>query len=229
MGVEIQLNALVTDVDYSGLTVKVKDADGDQPAIESAVKVCRPACRPARWASMLADQSDGTEVDQAGRVVVEPDLTVKGHPNVFVIGDLMSVPGVPGMAQGAIQGAAYAAKQIKTSSRQKATRRTANRSSTSTRAAWPRLPVQRGRQVGKLEFGGFLAWLAWLGLHLYYLVGNRSRSITAILVVRHLPRPRPQPAGDHRKVGLRAQSVGGNPGSERPKIRWVTRAKIDPS
>ena len=48
----------------------------------------------------IAEQSDGTEVDRAGRVVVEPDLTVKGHPNVFVIGDLMSVPGVPGHGAG---------------------------------------------------------------------------------------------------------------------------------
>ena len=44
---------------------------------------------------------------------MEPDLTVKGHPHVFVVGDLMAVPGVPGMAQGAIQGARYATKQIK--------------------------------------------------------------------------------------------------------------------
>lgn len=50
----------------------------------------------------LADQS-GSETDRAGRVLVEPDLTVKGHPNVFVVGDLMSVKDVPGMAQGAIQ------------------------------------------------------------------------------------------------------------------------------
>ena len=62
---------------------------------------------------MIADQSEGTEVDRAGRVVVEPDLTVKGHSNVFVVGDLMSVPDVPGMAQGAIQGARYAATLIK--------------------------------------------------------------------------------------------------------------------
>ena len=60
----------------------------------------------------FAEQSDGTETDRAGRVVVEPDLTVKGHPYVFVVGDLMAVPGVPGMAQGAIQGANYATKLI---------------------------------------------------------------------------------------------------------------------
>lgn len=45
---------------------------------------------------MIAEGSDGTEIDRAGRVIVEPDLTVKGHPNVFVVGDLMFVPGVPG-------------------------------------------------------------------------------------------------------------------------------------
>ena len=62
-------------------------------------------------------------------------------------------------------------------------------------------------QIGKLEFGGFLAWLAWLGLHLYYLVGSRNRLMAVHLVVRHLPRQGPRPAGDHRTVGVRAQGV----------------------
>ena len=111
MGVEIQLNAMVTAVDYQGITVK--DKDGPERRIECACKVWAAGVAASPLGRMLAEQSDGTEVDRAGRVVVEPDLTVKGHPNVFVVGDLMSVPGVPGMAQGAIQGAKYATKLIK--------------------------------------------------------------------------------------------------------------------
>lgn len=49
---------------------------------------------------ILAGQSDGTEVDRAGRVLAEPDPTVTGHPYVFVVSDLIAVPGVPAMAQG---------------------------------------------------------------------------------------------------------------------------------
>ena len=105
MGVEIQLNAMVTDVDYQGVTVK--DKDGAERRIECACKVWSAGVQASPLGKMIAEQSDGTEIDRAGRVIVEPDLSVKGHPNVFVVGDLMSVQGVPGMAQGAIQGAKY--------------------------------------------------------------------------------------------------------------------------
>jgi NADH dehydrogenase len=132
MGVEVKLNTMVTDVDYMGLTVKEKDGEdfGEEYRIECAVKVWSAGVQASPLGKVVAEQSDGTEVDRAGRVVVEPDLTVKGHSNVFVIGDLMSVPNVPGMAQGAIQGAVYATKQIK-----EGTQRIASRSSTSTKAA----------------------------------------------------------------------------------------------
>ncbi|EUA68654.1 putative membrane NADH dehydrogenase ndhA [Mycobacterium xenopi 4042] len=102
MDVEIQLNAMVTAVDYYGITVQ--DKDGSQRRIQCACKVWAAGVQASPLGKILAEQSDGTETDRAGRVLVQPDLTVKGHPNVFVVGDLMAVPGVPGMAQGAIQG-----------------------------------------------------------------------------------------------------------------------------
>src|SRR5580693_5106975 len=111
MGVEVQLNAMVSDVDYKGITIKAEG--GTQRRIECACKVWAAGVQASSLGKMIAEQSDGTETDRAGRVIVEPDLTVKGHPSVFVIGDLMSVPGVPGMAQGAIQGASYATKAIR--------------------------------------------------------------------------------------------------------------------
>src|SRR6185503_14344409 len=102
-----------------------------------------------------------------GRVVVEPDLTVKGHPHVFVVGDMMSVPGVPGMAQGAIQGAVYATKQIKSELKgsKKNGRDPANREPFKYFNKGSMSTISRFSavcQIGKLEFGGFLAWLAWL-------------------------------------------------------------------
>jgi NADH dehydrogenase len=96
VGVEIQLNAMVTAVDYQGITVK--DKNGTERRIECACKMWAAGVQASPLGKMIAEQSDGTEVDRAGRVVVEPDLTVKGHPHVFIVGDLMSVPGVPGMA-----------------------------------------------------------------------------------------------------------------------------------
>jgi NADH:quinone reductase (non-electrogenic) len=176
MGVEVKLNTMVTDVDYLGLTVKdVKDKDAEPYRIDAAVKVWSAGVQASPLGKLLAEQSDGTEVDRAGRVVVEPDLTVKGHPNVFVVGDLMSVPNVPGMAQGAIQGAVYATKQIKAELKgaDAAARKPFKYLNKGSMATVSRFNAVC--QIGKLEFGGFLAWLAWLGLHLYYLVGHRNR------------------------------------------------------
>ena len=177
MGVEVKLNTMVTDVDYMGLTVK---EDGEEHRIECAVKVWSAGVQASPLGKLVAEQSEGTEVDRAGRVIVEPDLTVKGHRNVFVIGDMMSVPNVPGMAQGAIQGAVYATKQIKSELKgaDPANRRPFkyfNKGSMSTISRFSAVC-----QIGKLEFSGFLAWLAWLGLHLYYLVGGRNRLMAVI-------------------------------------------------
>src|SRR5258708_34774827 len=110
MGVEIQLDAMVTDVDRNGITVK--DSDGTIRRIESATKVWSAGVSASPLGRDLATQSD-VEIDRAGRVKVLPDLTVPGHPDVFVVGDMAAVEGVPGMAQGAIQGGRYAAKAIK--------------------------------------------------------------------------------------------------------------------
>jgi NADH:ubiquinone reductase (H+-translocating) len=179
MGVEVQLNAMVVDVDYLGITIKEKD--GVERRIECACKVWSAGVQASPLGEMIARQSEGTETDRSGRVVVEPDLTVKGHPNVFVVGDLMAVPGVPGMAQGAIQGANYATKLIK--------RGLKGQDDPATRAPFKYLDkgsmatVSRFSavaQVGKLEFGGFIAWLAWLVLHLIYLVGFKNRFTTLI-------------------------------------------------
>jgi NADH:ubiquinone reductase (H+-translocating) len=179
MGVEVQLDAMVTNVDYMGVTVK--DKDGTERRIDCACKVWSAGVQASPLGKMIAEQSDGTETDRAGRVIVEPDLTVKGHPNVFVVGDLMSVPGVPGMAQGAIQGAKYATTVVKHTLKghdDPATREPFKYRDKGSMATVSRFSAVA--QVGKVEFGGFIAWLAWLGLHLLYLVGFKNRFTTMI-------------------------------------------------
>ena len=174
MDVEIQLNAMVTAVDYMGITIKEKDAG--ERRIECACKVWAAGVQASSLGKMIAEQSDGTETDRAGRVIVEPDLTIKGHPYVFVVGDLMSVPDVPGMAQGAIQGAHYVTKLIKQAVKghdDPANRKPFKYFDKGSMALISRYSAVA--KIGKLEFGGFIAWLAWLGLHLYYLVGHRNR------------------------------------------------------
>jgi NADH dehydrogenase len=178
-GVEIQLDSMVTAVDYYGLTTKGKD--DTERRIPCACKVWAAGVQASPLGKMLAEQADGTEVDRAGRVQVQPDLTVAGHPEVFVVGDLMTLPDVPGMAQGAIQGARYATKTIKCSLKGKDD--PADRAPFKYRDKGSMATVSRFSavaQIGKLEFGGLLAWFAWLVLHLYYLIGHKNRITTII-------------------------------------------------
>ncbi|HEX9498562.1 MAG TPA: NAD(P)/FAD-dependent oxidoreductase [Mycobacterium sp.] len=177
MGVEIQLGAMVTDVDRNGITVK--DSDGTIRRIESATKVWSAGVSASPLGRDLAAQSD-VEIDRAGRVKVLPDLTVPGHPDVFVVGDMAAVEGVPGMAQGAIQGGKYAAKAIKAELKgaNPSEREPFQYFDKGSMATVSRFSAVA--KIGPLEFGGFIAWLAWLVLHLVYLVGFR-RKITTLL------------------------------------------------
>jgi NADH dehydrogenase len=177
MGVEIQLGAMVTDVDRNGITVK--DSDGTIRRIESATKVWSAGVSASPLGRDLAAQSD-VEIDRAGRVKVLPDLSVPGHPDVFVVGDMAAVEGVPGMAQGAIQGGNYAAKAIKAELKganpsEREPFKYFDKGSMATVSRFSAVA-----KIGPLEFGGFIAWLAWLVLHLVYLVGFR-RKITTLL------------------------------------------------
>jgi NADH dehydrogenase len=178
MGVEVYPNSVVTDVDYMGIVVKNKET-GEERRVDCACKVWSAGVAASPLGKMIADQCEGTEVDRCGRVVVEPDLSVKGHPNVFVVGDMMAVSGVPGVAQGAIQAAKYAATVIKRSVK--------GQDDPTARQPfkyWDKgsmATISRHHavaQIGRLEFGGYFAWLAWLFLHLLYLVGFKNRVAT---------------------------------------------------
>lgn len=180
MGVQVYPNSVVTDVDYMGITVKDKES-GESTRIDCACKVWSAGVAASPLGKIIAEQSDGTEVDRSGRVVVEPDLSVKGHPYVFVVGDMAAVPNVPGVAQGAIQGAKYVAGIIKRNA--KGVDDPAARAPFKYWDKGSMATISRHHavaQVGKLEFGGYLAWLAWLFLHLIYLVGFKNRVSTLL-------------------------------------------------
>ncbi len=177
LGVEIQLSAMVTDVDRNGISIKRTDGTIDR--IECATKVWSAGVSASPLGKQIADQS-GAEIDRAGRVKVLPDLTVPGHPDVFVVGDMAFVEGVPGMAQGAIQGARYAAKLIKAELKgaDPAAREPFEYFDKGSMATISRYSAVA--KVGKIEFSGFFAWLAWLFLHLIYMVGFKARLTTAM-------------------------------------------------
>ena len=122
-------------------------------------------------------RSLGVPLDRAGRVIVASDLTIPGHKNVFVIGDLAAAPQrdgtlVPGVAQGAIQGGIHSAMNIERAIEGQPLRafRYNDKGSLATigRAA-------AVADLGKLKLSGFLAWIFWLGIHVFFLIGFRNR------------------------------------------------------
>ena len=170
LGVEVMPNAIVTRV-----------SDHDVCIGETTI-----ATRTVLWAagvqaSPLA-RSLGVPLDRAGRVLVEPDLSVPGHAEVFVIGDLAAVINadgspVPGVAPAAIQEGTHTAKNIA---------RMIN--------GQPALPFRYrdkgslatiGRAAGVADFGrlklsGFIAWSAWLAVHIFFLIGFRNRVLVTL-------------------------------------------------
>ncbi|MET0999320.1 MAG: NAD(P)/FAD-dependent oxidoreductase, partial [Marmoricola sp.] len=101
LGVEVQLGAMVTDVDERGLVVQ--DKDGTRRRIEAVTKIWAAGVQASPLAETLAKQS-GASLDRAGRIGVNPDLTLPGYPEVFVVGDMIALNNLPGVAQVAIQG-----------------------------------------------------------------------------------------------------------------------------
>lgn len=175
LGVEVQLNSMVTDVDESGIEIKREDGTVDR--IESFCKVWAAGVKANDLSQTLAEQS-GAELDSAGRVLVQPDLTLPGHPDVFVIGDLMSFPDVPGMAQGAIQSGRHVAKIIRARIEGKddpGPFKYLDKGSMATIAKFSGVV-----KMGPIEMTGFIAWLAWLVLHLLYIAGFKQQVSTLL-------------------------------------------------
>src|SRR5215217_2518825 len=110
LGVEVMLGGMVTEVDERGLEVKFKD--GTTERIDSVAKIWAAGVQANPLGKTLSEQS-GAPLDRAGRIGVNPDLTLPGYPEVFVVGDMIALDNLPGVAQVAIQGAKYAAKEIR--------------------------------------------------------------------------------------------------------------------
>jgi len=173
-GVEVILGAMVTELDERGLTVQFKD--GTQQHIDSACKVWAAGVQANSLTKTLAEQT-GAPLDRAGRIAVNPDLTLPGHPEVFVIGDMMSLDNLPGVAQVAIQGAKYAGKEISNRIKNKPPQKPFKYFDKGSMATISRFSAVV--LVGRIRISGFIAWLMWLGLHLVYLTGFKNR-VTAL-------------------------------------------------
>jgi NADH dehydrogenase len=164
-GVQVRTNALVTRVEKGAVCI------GDEKIETESIF----------WAAGVAASSlgkaFGIPMDRSGRVKVSPDLTIEGHPEIFVIGDLAAVVDakgkqVPGVAPAAIQMGQYAAKAVRAKLKGK---------SIKPFVYWDKGNIATiGRSaavgyVGKLTFSGFIAWIGWLAIHIFFLIGFRNR------------------------------------------------------
>jgi NADH dehydrogenase len=183
LGVEVRTGTRVVDIDER--SVRVTMADGASHTIPARTVLWAAGVQASSFARVVA-AAVGAETDRAGRVIVGPDLTIPGHPEIFVVGDAAVQPwkegrAVPGVAQGAIQGGTYAARVIR--------RRVLGR---------PYEPFAYrdkgdvaviGRLAGVTNIGwlgpfgrqsGFIAWALWLGIHILYLIGFANRLVVLI-------------------------------------------------
>ena len=173
-----------------------------------------PASRPAALGRMLGEQS-GAEVDRAGRVAVLPDLTLPGHPEVHVVGDMMALDKLPGVAQVAIQGGRYAADQIQRRLAGKPPReplRVPRQGLDGDDLAVLRRRRDRQAEVRGLPRLGDVAGRAPL-LHR----GLQEPAHHRAALAGQLPGPRPLPAGRHPAAGLRPAGAR----ASRPRLRGV--------
>ena len=167
MGVDVRTGVGIAEVTPDGVTL----SDGERVLARTVVWAAGVRANPL--ATLL-----GVELGRAGRIPVEQDLTVAGLPDVFAIGDIAATTGsdgalLPQVAQPAIQGGAHVARQIR--------RRLAGEPTEPFRYVDKGSMATIGRHSAVTElangrrFDGFVGWLAWLGLHLVYLMGFRNR------------------------------------------------------
>jgi len=169
MGVEIRTGTLATDMDHESITVK---GPNGVETIRARTRIWAAGVQASPLAKMLAEKT-GADVDRAGRVSVNPDCSLPGHPEVSAVGDMVSLNGLPGVAQPAMQEGKYVAKLIKSRT-------------TGTPTPPPFKYFDKGSMatIGHkaavadafgMKFTGFIAYLMWGFIHVAYLVGWGNR------------------------------------------------------
>ncbi len=174
LGVEVLTNAMVTEVGPDFLRI------GDR-TLRTAVTLWGAGVAASPLGKQIASQA-GIQTDRAGRLPVEPDLTVRGYPNVFVAGDLAAVKQsngapVPGVAPAAMQMGKSAAQNIRRDLAGAPRRAFAYRDKGSLAFIGRKAGIA---QFGKVHLSGLLAWLSWLFIHIFFLIGFRNRVIVLI-------------------------------------------------
>lgn len=179
LGVDVRTSTRLREVTPEGVTLQ---RDGHDEAVPARTVLWAAGVKASRLGSVLSEKA-GAPLDRAGRVRVAPDLTVPGHPEIFVLGDLASLDGpdgkpLPGVAPVAMQQGRFVADVVKA---RLAGRRPAD--AFVYRDKGSMATIGRAAAVadlGFVRFGGFLAWMAWLFIHIMYLVQFSNRVLVLI-------------------------------------------------
>ena len=177
LGVTVRLNAMVTNIDENSVTYKDMKTE-EETTIDSYTKIWSAGVSASPLGKTVAEQA-GLEVDRAGKVPVNPDLSVGDHRNVFVVGDMMNLDKLPGVAQVAIQSGEYAAKAIKAGveeNQEPDQREAFEYFDKGSMAIVGRFHAVV--KMGKVEIAGFLGWIMWLLVHVSFLVSKRNRIVS---------------------------------------------------
>jgi NADH dehydrogenase len=182
LGVTVMTDSMVVGVDDDG--IELEHPGGDRERIGARTVVWAAGVAASALAGRLA-QASGAEVDRNGRIIVEPDLTLYGHPDVLALGDMAvvkradgeGVQDLPGVAPVAMQQGRYAAKQVvrRLHGRDVAPFKYVDKGNLAT--------IGRAHAVAEIKrahFGGGLAWLLWLGIHIFYLIGFQNRLLVLL-------------------------------------------------
>ena len=173
----VVLNSLVTNVDADSVTYKNTNTD-EEATIMARTKIWSAGVEASPLGRIVAEQA-GVEVERNGKVPVNPDCTVGDKRNVFVIGDMMSLDKIPGVAQAAMQSGEYVAGVIEDQVEHGVA--PDDRPAFSYFDKGSMAIISRFNAVvklGKVEFTGFIGWLMWLVVHIQFLKGMRNRVVT---------------------------------------------------
>jgi NADH:ubiquinone reductase (H+-translocating) len=197
LGVELRLGSRVIGVDETGV-----DVDGGR--IEARTKIWAAGVQASPLGRLLAQRA-GATVDRSGRVQVQNDCSLPGHPELFVVGDLMALDGLPGVAEVAIQSGHHAATTIARRLRARPVEPFHYRDlGTMATIARFRAVVS----IGRLQITGFIGWLMWLVVHVTFLTGFKNRlAALANWAVAFLGRGRRQRTITKQQVLARAREL----------------------
>ncbi len=171
LGVELHLGSRVTDVSEGGLVVR--NHEGKEEHYEAGTVLWTAGVEAPALASAVA-KATGAEQDRAGRILVGDDLSIPGHPEILVTGDVMSLRKLPGVAEVAMQSGHYAGRRI----RALVSGHPAPAAPFKYRDLGSAAYIARGQAVvaaGPLKLSGFIGWWSWLLIHLAFLTGFRNR------------------------------------------------------